>query len=170
MADSVKIKIDGDDSGFKKTLSGIGNTAGSILKGVGTAAAAAGTAAIALGTAGVRTYGGDQQLEGGVEKLFGDSANTVKQNANNAFATAQMSANEYMSLATSFSASLLQGLNGDTAAAAEATDMIVKDMADNWNTFGTIPESVQDAYKGFAKGNFTMLDNLKLGEPRHCLA
>lgn len=163
MADSVKIKIDGDDSGFKKSLSGIGSTAGTMLKGVCVAAVAAGAAAIALGTAVVNAYGEYEQLVGGVETLFGTSAETVKQYADNAYATAQMSANDYMSTVTSFSASLLQSLDGDTAAAAEKADMAITDMADNANKMGTTMESIENAYQGFAKQNYTMLDNLKLG-------
>lgn len=104
-----------------------------------------------------------EQLEGGVEKLFGGAAETVKQNASDAFKNAGMSANEYMETVTSFSASLIAGLGGDTAKAAGIADMAIKDMADNANTFGTDIASIQAAYQGFAKQNYTMLDNLKLG-------
>ena len=104
-----------------------------------------------------------EQNIGGVETLFKDSANTVIENANNAFKTAGMSANEYMSTVTSFSASLLQGLGGDTAKAAEIANTAIIDMSDNANKMGTSMELIQNAYQGFAKQNYTMLDNLKLG-------
>lgn len=104
-----------------------------------------------------------EQNIGGVETLFKDSANTVIENANNAFKTAGMSANDYMSTVTSFSASLLQGLGGDTAKAAQIADTAIVDMSDNANKMGTSMELIQNAYQGFAKQNYTMLDNLKLG-------
>ena len=105
-----------------------------------------------------------EQLEGGVRKLFGEeTSKTVIENANKAFKTAGMSANEYMDTVTSFSASLISGLNGDTAKASKLADEAIRDMSDNANTFGTDISSIQNAYQGFAKGNFTMLDNLKLG-------
>lgn len=104
-----------------------------------------------------------EQLTGGIEKLFGDSSKVVMGYAKNAWKTAQISSNEYMSLATSFSASLLSSLGGDTAKAAEVTNMAVTDMADNVNMMGSLMEDVQNAYKGFSKQNYTMLDNLKLG-------
>ncbi len=104
-----------------------------------------------------------QQSIGGIETLFKDSASTVIANAEKAYKTAGMSANEYMETVTSFSASLLQSLGGDTAAAASAADVALQDMADNANKMGTSMESIQNAYQGFAKQNYTMLDNLKLG-------
>ena len=104
-----------------------------------------------------------EQQVGGVETLFKDSADTVIKNANRAYKTAQISANDYMSTVTSFSASLLQGLGGDTAKAAEIADMALIDMADNANKMGTNMQDIQNAYQGFAKQNYTMLDNLKLG-------
>lgn len=108
-------------------------------------------------------YANTEQLYGGVETIFKGSADTVKKYASEAFATAGMSANEYMQTVTSFSSSLLQGLNGDTAKAAEVADMAIRDMSDNANKFGTDIGLIQNAYQGFAKDNFTMLDNLKLG-------
>ena len=112
----------------------------------------------------VGAYAEFEQLEGGVVKLFGDDvAKTVGENAQKAFQTAGMSANEYMETVTGFSASLIAGLDGDTAKAAEIADTAIRDMSDNANTFGTDIASLQNAYSGFAKGNFTMLDNLKLG-------
>lgn len=104
-----------------------------------------------------------QQSIGGIETLFKGSADTVKAYADDAFKSAGLSANEYMETATGFAASLLQGLGGDTAKAAEMTDMAITDMADNANKMGTSMESIQNAYQGFAKQNYTMLDNLKLG-------
>lgn len=125
--------------------------------------AAAGTAIVGITTKAVQAYGEFEQLTGGVEKLFGNSAAIVESYAANAFKTAQMSANQYLDLSTSFSASLISALGGDTDAAAEMTDMAISDMADNWNMMGSNAEDVQNAYKGFAKKNYEMLDNLKLG-------
>ncbi len=121
-----------------------------------------------LGAAGAITYAVKQfadyeQLIGGVETLFKDSSSIVKNYAQGAYKTAQLSANRYMETITGFSASLLQGLGGDTAKAAKIGNMAVTDMADNANKMGTSMESIQFAYQGFAKDNFTMLDNLKLG-------
>lgn len=104
-----------------------------------------------------------QQSLGGIETLFKDSADKVIKNARNAYMTAGLSANDYMESVTSFSASLLQGLAGDTNKAADVADMALTDMADNANKMGTSMELIQNAYQGFAKQNYTMLDNLKLG-------
>lgn len=104
-----------------------------------------------------------QQSIGGIETLFKDDADTMKKYAAEAYKSAGMSANEYMETATGFAASLLQGLGGDTAAAAEVANMAITDMSDNANKMGTSMESIQNAYQGFAKQNYTMLDNLKLG-------
>ena len=104
-----------------------------------------------------------EQSLGGIETLFKDSADLVIQNASQAYKTAGMSANDYMEQVTSFSASLLQSLGGDTAKAAEVADMALTDMSDNANKMGTDMERITDAYQGFAKQNYTMLDNLKLG-------
>ena len=104
-----------------------------------------------------------QQSIGGIETLFKDHAGTVVKYANEAYKTAGLSANEYMETATSFSASLLQGLGGDTQKAAEIANMAITDMSDNANKMGTSMEMIQNAYQGFAKQNYTMLDNLKLG-------
>lgn len=104
-----------------------------------------------------------QQSLGGIETLFKDSADIVIKNAEQAYKTAGMSANKYMETVTSFSASLLQGLSGDTEAAAAVADMALTDMSDNTNKMGTSMELIQNAYQGFAKQNYTMLDNLKLG-------
>ena len=104
-----------------------------------------------------------EQLIGGVETLFKDSADQVEKYADNAYKTAGLSANAYMETVTSFSASLLQGLEGDTSKAANVADLAIRDMSDNANKMGTMMESIQNAYQGFSKQNFTMLDNLKLG-------
>ena len=104
-----------------------------------------------------------QQSLGGVETLFKDSADKVKGFANEAYKTTGLSANAYMENVTGFSASLLQSLGGDTDKAAETANMAMIDMSDNANKMGTSMESIQLAYQGFAKQNYTMLDNLKLG-------
>lgn len=144
---------------------------GSALKSglaVAAKAAAAGTAAaagavIALTKSAVENYGEYEQLVGGVETLFKDSAGTVEEYAKNAYQTAGLSANEYMETVTSFSASLLQSMGNDTEAAAKKADRAITDMSDNANKMGTDMQSIQNAYQGFAKQNYTMLDNLKLG-------
>jgi len=119
---------------------------------------------VSVGKQAINGYAEFEQLEGGVKKLFGDeAAQSVMENANKAFSSAGMSANQYMETVTSFSASLISGLNGDTQEAARISDIAIRDMSDNANTFGTDIQSIQNAYQGFAKGNFTMLDNLKLG-------
>lgn len=122
-----------------------------------------GSAVVDLGKQAVSNFSSYEQIAGGVETLFGQSAKVVEKYANNAYKTAGLSANQYMETVTGFSASLLQSLGGDTQKAAEIGDMAVTDMADNANKFGTSMESIQNAYQGFAKQNYTMLDNLKLG-------
>ena len=124
---------------------------------------AIGKAAVSFGKEVVMAYADFEQLEGGVEKLYGKDAMKVVQNAQVAFKTAGMSANEYMETVTNFSASLISSLGGDTAEAAKLADRAIRDMSDNANTFGTDMASIQNAYQGFAKGQYTMLDNLKLG-------
>ena len=153
-------KVDKNAQGFGKTL----------LKGVGTAAkwaagvaVAAGTAGLAIGTAAVKSYAEYEQLVGGIETLFGKSANTVLKYSKTAYKTAGMTANQYMETATSFSAALINGLKGNTAEAARVTDMAITDMSDNMNKMGSDMTSIQNAYQGFAKQNYSMLDNLKLG-------
>ena len=111
----------------------------------------------------VEGYGEYEQLVGGVETLFGSSANTVIKNAENAYKTAGLSANAYMETVTSFSASLLKSMGNDTEAAAKKADQALTDMSDNANKMGSDMQSIQNAYQGFAKQNYTMLDNLKLG-------
>ena len=118
---------------------------------------------IELGKSAISSYADLEQNIGGVETLFKNSSQKVIDNANKAYKTAGMSANNYMSTVTGFSASLLQSLSGDTEKAADVADMALIDMADNANKMGTSMESIQFAYQGFAKQNYTMLDNLKLG-------
>ena len=121
-------------------------------------------AAVSFGKEVVMAYADYEQLEGGVKKLFGDNDwQRVAANAQNAFKTAGLSANEYMETVTSFSASLVSSLGGDTKQAADLADRAIRDMSDNANTFGTDMQSIQNAYQGFAKGQYSMLDNLKLG-------
>ena len=156
---------DSEKSGgkFGKAMSKLGSAAVKVGKVVGTGMLAAGTAVAGLVTKSVQAYADYEQLVGGVETLFGDHARNVLMNANRAYKTAGLSANEYMETVTSFSASLLQSLGGDTKAAAEKADMAITDMSDNANKMGTSMEMIQNAYQGFAKQNYTMLDNLKLG-------
>lgn len=129
----------------------------------GAAVGAAATGIAALTKASIDNYAEYEQLVGGVETLFKTSSNVVQEYANNAYKTAGMSANEYMETVTSFSASLLQSLDGDTNAAAEKANLAITDMSDNANKMGTDMELIQNAYRGFAKSNYTMLDNLALG-------
>ena len=160
----VKIGVDDQASGKLSDLSSkLGNGLKTAAK-IGTAAVGAAAAGItALTKSAVDNYAEYEQLVGGVETLFKNSADTVVGYAENAYKTAGLSANEYMSTVTSFSASLLQSLGGDTEAAAKYADTAVTDMADNANKLGTSIDMLQNAYSGFAKQNFTMLDNLKLG-------
>lgn len=123
-----------------------------------------GSAFVDVGKQALDSYGSYEQLEGGVKKIFGDEmAQEVLANADKAFSTAGMSANEYIETVTGFSSSLIQSLDGDTKKATEISDRAIRDMSDNANTFGTSMESIQMAYAGFSKQNYTMLDNLKLG-------
>lgn len=155
---------------FEKLKNGLKSVQGSLGNGVkkvtgyiakGTAAAAAGVGALVAQS--VNAYADTEQLIGGVETLFKGSASTVLNNANNAFKTTGISANEYMETVTSFSASLVSSLGGDTERAAALSNQALVDMSDNANKMGTDMTSIQDAYQGFAKQNYTMLDNLKLG-------
>lgn len=148
---------------IKKSLSKVGEIASNVIKTVGGVVTAVGTAIGSVVAAGVKSYADLEQNIGGVETLFKENSQKVIDNANKAYETAGVSANEYMQLVTSFSASLLQSLGGDTAKAADVADMALIDIADNANKFGTDMQSIQNAYQGFAKQNYTMLDNLKLG-------
>ena len=133
------------------------------LKSVVGAVKQVGSALLSVGKDALDSYANYEQLVGGVETLFKDNAGVVEEYASNAYKTAGLSANDYMETVTSFSASLLQSLNGDTKKAAEVSNRAVVDMADNANKMGTDMTSIQNAYQGFAKQNYTMLDNLKLG-------
>ena len=160
------VKIGVDDQASDK-ISGLSSK---LKNGLATAAKV-GTAAIGAASAGIAAltkssiegYAEYEQLVGGVETLFKQSSDVVQQYAANAYKTAGLSANEYMNTVTSFSASLLKSLGGDTEAAAKYADMAITDMSDNANKMGTSMEMIQNAYQGFAKQNYTMLDNLKLG-------
>lgn len=162
-AEGIKNSLSGV---FNSEMPGAGQSAGGIFGSnlVGKIKGLIATAGIGKALASSLNAGADlQQSLGGVETLFKDSAATVIANAEKAYKTAGLSANQYMETVTSFSASLLQSLGGDTAAAANAADIALQDMADNANKMGTSMESIQNAYQGFAKQNYTMLDNLKLG-------
>ena len=182
--DKASASIDTLSSGLKSKLA-VG------AKAAAAALAAAGTAAMALGKQALDAYADFEQLEGGVDKLYGNAGKSRDQwiadsnksydeanaewmrneqaytqmmtNAQQAYMTAGMSANQYMEQATSFSAALINSLGGDTQKAAELTDVAMRAMSDNVNTFGTDMQSVQMAFQGFSKQNYSMLDNLKLG-------
>lgn len=160
--------------GFLGVFGKVGTVASAVGKGifdvtervvkVSAAATTAGAAAVsALTTLAVNSYAEYEQLVGGVETLYKDSADKVQKYAAIAYKTAGLSANDYMETATSFAAALVSSLAGDTDAAAELANTAVSDMSDNANKFGTDIESLQTAYNGFAKGQFQLLDNLKLG-------
>lgn len=133
------------------------------IKAMASAIKEAGAALVDLGKQSIQGFAEQEQLIGGVDTLFKKSSAQVQQYANDAYKTAGLSANDYMETVTSFSASLLQSLGGDTAAAAQKADQAITDMSDNANKMGTDMQSIQNAYQGFAKANYTMLDNLKLG-------
>ena len=160
------VKIGVDDQASSK----VGSITDKIGGGLKTAAnigvkaiTAASTAIVGLTGLAIKNYAEYEQLVGGVETLFGNSADRLMGYAEKAYMTAGMSANQYMSIATSFSASLLQSLEGDTKAAADYADMAMQDMADNANKMGTSIDVIQQTYQSLARGNFAMLDNLKLG-------
>lgn len=144
-------------------FSKLGGTLKTVGVAMGACVAAAAAAAVSLGKAVIEAYGEYEQLVGGVDTLFQESSGKLQEYAANAYKTAGMSANDYMSTVTSFSASLIQSLGGDTEAAVKYADMAITDMADNANKMGTDIGLIQNAYQGFAKQNYTMLDNLKLG-------
>lgn len=168
----AKISLDKDDyeKGLDEASGKTSSFADKLKSGLSTAAKVGGAAitAVAAGVAAltkasVEQYAEYEQLVGGVDTLFKQASDTVQEYAANAYKTAGMSANEYMNTVTSFSASLLQGLGGDTEAAAEVANQAITDMSDNANKMGTSMGMIQNAYQGFAKQNYTMLDNLKLG-------
>lgn len=160
----VKIKVDDQASDNVASLSKKLGNGLQVAAKIGTAAVSAAAAGVAyLTKQAVDSFAEYEQLIGGVETLFKQSAGKVEQYANNAFKTAGLSANEYMETVTSFSASLLQSVKGNTDLAAEYANQAITDMADNANKMGTDMKMIQNAYQGFAKQNYTMLDNLKLG-------
>ena len=166
MASDGTLKFDTSlDSGGLQ--SGMGKVAGIAQQALGVFSGQMMTRAVDslvnLGKTALSSVGALEQNVGGVETLFGDTADAVIAAADRAYQTAGMSANDYMSTVTSFSASLLQSLGGNTEEAAKVADMAIIDMADNANKMGTSMDRIQDAYQGFAKQNYTMLDNLKLG-------
>ena len=158
--DQASSRIGGIASGITGKLGSAAAAVGKVMAGVG---AAAGAGAVAIGKAAVESYASYEQLAGGVDKLYQGASDKVKQYAQNAYRTAGMSANQYMEQATSFSASLINSLGGDTEKAAEQTDKAMRLMSDNVNTFGSNMGDVQNAIQGLSRENYTMLDNLKLG-------
>lgn len=145
--------VDAKTKSLETKLHGLSKSiASGFLKGVGVAT----TALFGLTTASVKMYADVEQSVGGVETLFKDSADKVIANAKRAYETAGVDANKYMQQVTSFSASLLQALGGDTEKAANVADMAIIDMADNANKMGTSMEAIQNAYQGFAKQNYTI--------------
>ena len=160
--DVEKSANDASNGGFTVLKGALANLASSAIEGCVNALKKVGSALADVGKQAIAGYGDYEQLVGGVETLFKDSAPIVENYANNAYKTAGLSANEYMETVTSFSASLLQSLNGDTAKSAQVADKAITDMSDNANKMGTDMSMIQNAYQGFAKQNYTMLDNLKL--------
>ena len=161
----IKLSFDDKDSATKlqdafKNVGKIAATSGKIIAaGIGAAA----TGIETLATVSVKAYGEYEQLTGGIETMFGKSYEKMMEYASQSFRTAQMNANDYMETAIGFSASLVQSLGGDTEKAADYANRAIIDMADNANKMGTDMERLQDAYRGFARGQFNMLDNLALG-------
>lgn len=159
----TKVNSDGFGKGAANIKSQFKSLASSVSKIGATVVAAFGAAAVGITKKAVDAYADYEQLSGGVETLFKDASDKIIENASNAFYTVGLSANEYMETVTSFSASLISSLGGDTSKAADVADMALIDMADNANKMGTSLEAVQTAYQGFAKQQYQLLDNLKLG-------
>lgn len=174
---TIRVGITVDDEqaqlSLKNLKDNVKNTSTSIdkysagIEKIGKVAGRVGLASVGaitkIGKSALDAYANYEQLVGGVDKLFGKSSSTVIKNANKAYKTAGVSANKYIEQATSFSASLISSLNGDTQKAAKITDMAIRDMSDNANVFGSNIDDIQRAYQGFSRQNYTMLDNLKLG-------
>lgn len=160
----VNISVEDDAS---KEVSSVGDkikgTLGTAAKAAGAAVAAVGAGAVAIGKSALDAYASYEQLVGGVDKLYGDASGKLQAYASDAYRTAGMSANQYMEQATSFSSSLISSVGGDVQEAADLTDLAMRSISDNVNVFGSNMEDVQNAFQGFAKGNYDMLDNLKLG-------
>ena len=178
MTEELKVIISASTDGFKKGVQEAEHTlksfaaapakfakdfTKSFVKTTAAFATASATMVGAIAKGSLDAYANYEQLVGGVDTLFKDSSAQLQAYAANAYKNQQMSANQYMEMATSFSASLIQSLGGDTTLAAKYADMAITDMADNANKMGTSIESVQNAYRGFARGSYAMLDNLKLG-------
>lgn len=178
MTEELKVIIDAATDGFKNgmkeassALQSFGKKAAKFagdftktsVKATAAVATTSATMVAAMTKGSLDAYASYEQLVGGVDTLFKDSSAELQAYAADAYKNQQMSANQYMEMATSFSASLIQSLGGDTAQAAKQADMAITDMADNANKMGTSMEMIQNAYQGFAKQNYTMLDNLKLG-------
>ena len=161
---AVKITCDDQASGeVGKIGDGIKNTLGTAAKIGGAAVAALGTATIAIGKTALDAYSNYEQLVGGIDTLFKDSSGKMQQYAANAYQTAGVSANRYMEISTNFAAALISSLGGNTEAAADMANTAIADMSDNANKMGTSLETVQEAYMSLSRGNYEMLDSLKLG-------
>lgn len=161
---AVKITCDDQASGeVDKISDGIKNKLGAAAKAGVAAAAAVGTATIAIGKTALDAYSNYEQLVGGIDTLFKSSSAKMQQYAANAYQTAGVSANRYMEISTSFAAALISSLGGDTEAAADMANTAITDMSDNANKMGTSLETVQEAYMSLSRGNYEMLDSLKLG-------
>lgn len=160
---SLKFDTEINEKGFSSGVKRLGSFAKGGLAVIGGAATGVATAFGVMTKKALDSYASLEQNIGGVETLFKNSSQSVIDNAKNAYKTAGLSANAYMETVTSFSASLLQSLGNDTKKAAEYADSAIIDMSDNANKMGTSMELIQNAYQGFAKQNYSMLDNLKLG-------
>ena len=161
---AVKITCDDQASGeVDKIGDGIKNKLGAAVKVGGAAVAALGTATIAIGKTALDAYSNYEQLVGGIDTLFKASSGKMQQYAANAYQTAGVSANRYMEISTSFAAALISSLGGNTEAAADMANTAITDMSDNANKMGTSLETVQEAYMSLSRGNYEMLDSLKLG-------
>lgn len=161
---AVKITCDDQASGeVGKIGDGIKNKLGVAAKAGVAAVAAVGTATIAIGKTALDAYSNYEQLVGGIDTLFKSSSAKMQQYAANAYQTAGVSANRYMEISTSFAAALISSLGGDTEAAADMANTAITDMSDNANKMGTSLETVQEAYMSLSRGNYEMLDSLKLG-------
>lgn len=161
---AVKITCDDQASGeVDKISDGIKNKLGAAAKAGVAAAAAVGTATIAIGKTALDAYSNYEQLVGGIDTLFKSSSGKMQQYAANAYQTAGVSANRYMEISTSFAAALISSLGGNTEAAADMANTAITDMSDNANKMGTSLETVQEAYMSLSRGNYEMLDSLKLG-------
>ena len=160
---TIKINTDLETKEAESAMSKFGNAVKTGMAAVGISFAAAGAATTKFVKDSVMGFAAQEQAMGGVETMFKNSSGKVVEYASDAFKTAGLSSTQYMEQVTSFSARLLQGLGGDTERAADIAHVAIVDMSDNANKFGTNIGSIQDAYQGFAKANFTMLDNLRLG-------